>query len=200
MSDWRKARKKARVLDCGSRLFQWEHAETVVIIGGGESVTQADVDHVRGKAYVIVINDAYKLAPWADMLYACDFKWWYWHQPDFAGRKVTQEKEAANLYGLEWIESRKGEGLSISKEFIHQGGNSGFQTLNIAHLMGAKEIYLLGYDMQGVHWFGDHPDKLRPEYQPMIDAFNQVQIGGVVNCSMESALTCFPKKSITDCL
>jgi len=28
---------------------------------------------------VLAINDAYRLAPWADWLYACDDRWWRFH-------------------------------------------------------------------------------------------------------------------------
>ena len=67
--------------------------ETVVCIGGGPSLTLADVTSIAGKARVIAINDAYRMAPWADMLYACDLKWWRWHDgaPYFLGEKWTQD-------------------------------------------------------------------------------------------------------------
>ena len=50
--------------------------ETAVCIASGPSLTQADVDYVRGKARVIVVNNGYLLAPWADVLYAADARWW----------------------------------------------------------------------------------------------------------------------------
>jgi hypothetical protein len=70
---------------------------TVVCIGGGPSLTRDDVDYCRGKAFVIAINDAYKLAPWADALYACDGLWWRWHKgvPSFDGPKFALTKPAA---------------------------------------------------------------------------------------------------------
>ena len=48
------------------------------IIASGPSLTKEDVDAVRG-LNVIVINTSYWLAPWADILYACDGHWWDWH-------------------------------------------------------------------------------------------------------------------------
>ena len=47
---------------------------TVVCIGTGPSLTQADVDLCCSQARVIAVNDAYRMAPLADVLYAADDK------------------------------------------------------------------------------------------------------------------------------
>ena len=75
----------------------WGSDETAVCLGGGPSLAPQQVDTVRGKARVVAVNDAYRLAPWADVLYVCDHKWWGWHPAalDFAGEKVTYSKAAA---------------------------------------------------------------------------------------------------------
>lgn len=52
--------------------------ETVVIAGSGESLSAEMLSSVRGRARTIVINDGYLLAPWADIHYFCDFKWFEW--------------------------------------------------------------------------------------------------------------------------
>ena len=44
---------------------------TVAIIAGGPSLTQNQVNMVEGFP-TIAVNDAYKLAPWANILYGCD--------------------------------------------------------------------------------------------------------------------------------
>ncbi|HCZ48509.1 MAG TPA: hypothetical protein DCZ11_05850, partial [Gammaproteobacteria bacterium] len=51
-------------------------------------------------------------------------------------------------------------GLSASPLRIHQGGNSGYQALNLAVLLGAERVILLGYDMHGGHWHGRHGGRL----------------------------------------
>ena len=64
---------------------------TVVCLASGPSLTTEDVAYVRGRATVIAVNDAVRLAPWADVLYSNDSTWWlrnrawYW---DFLGIKV----------------------------------------------------------------------------------------------------------------
>lgn len=54
--------------------------ETVVIAGGGRSLTEEQLSQCRGWARVIVINDNYLLSPWADLHYFCDQKWYDWHR------------------------------------------------------------------------------------------------------------------------
>src|SRR4051794_36846444 len=55
---------------------------SVVIIASGPSLTVADCETVRNwrvgtpGSRVIVINTSFRMAPWADVLYACDAGWW----------------------------------------------------------------------------------------------------------------------------
>ena len=71
----------------------WEAPEfwpgrAFVCIGGGPSLTQSQVAACKDREWgghkvrVIAINDAYKMAPWADVLYFCDDKWWQWRHKD----------------------------------------------------------------------------------------------------------------------
>lgn len=196
---------------------------TIVIVASGPSVTQEQVDYVRGKAPVLVINDNYKLAPWGDWLYACDQKWWLWHEDDkdlldFKGRKFTQSEswEGENLsrikakHNLTVIKSVGKYGLSTDPDFIHQGGNSGYQAINLAYHLGASKVILIGYDMQATgdkgHWFGEHPDKIRSNYKNFCNRFEELAKHakemnlGVINCTPTTALTCFPKMSLKHAL
>lgn len=179
--------------------------DKVVIVGGGASLTEEDVAYCEGKAYVIAINDAYKLAPWANMLYACDHQWIQWHHGvrDYHGLKLTQNAKASQQFGWQYIDCESGDGFSY-KGPIHCGHNSGFQALNIALRM-SKHVALLGYDMHsrnGAHWFGEHPNKGTSPFNKFIDAFNNAanNLNGasVYNCSPDSELTCFVKANIRD--
>lgn len=66
---------------------------------------------------------------------------------------------SANKYNLKHWEGESRPGLGRKK--IHFGSNSGYQAINLAYLLGAKKIVLLGYDMHRhgdkVHFFGSHP-------------------------------------------
>jgi len=191
---------------------------TTVVIASGPSLRQSDVDAVRGKAAVIAVNDNYRLAPWADVLYAADPDWWL-KEPDFAGERwSTQPKSAgqdawpegdAKRLGVNLIDSIRAVGLSFEPGLIHQGGNSGYQAINLAVLMGARRVILLGFDLQisggKIHHHADHAGK-NPDSVALKEwakAFETIECPPwleIINCSRESALTCFPRMTIEECL
>jgi hypothetical protein len=179
--------------------------ETFVLIGGGPSLTPADVDAVRGLARVIAINDAYRLAPWADVLYACDQKWWTWHKgvPSFTGPKYSvAASDPVTWPGVQVLENTGFDGLELEPTGLRTGRNSGFQAINLAVHLGASRILLLGYDMcpDGTqeHWFGEHPDCQPSPYPEMRELLETLvaplaELGiTVINCSRRTALTAFP--------
>ncbi len=126
---------------------------------------------------VIVVNDAYRLLPHADILYACDWSWWRHHQgaPNFTGAKWTSHSTSVNFcddksqvaheFDVNFVEAREGRGFSDA-DYIHFGHpqpSSGFQAVNLALIMGASTVVLVGFDghaKNGKHFFGDHPQHL----------------------------------------
>lgn len=192
---------------------------TIVCIASGPSLTAEDVDYVRGKARVIVVNTSYKLAPWADVLYAADPLWWTWHKgaPDFQGLKFSAETEN---WKMRWIRkcpdvqqvAITGEfGLELNPAGLRRGYNSGYQAINLAVHLGATRIVLLGYDMQigphgEEHWHDDHPhanrsryDQFRRAFPTLVEPLQKLGIE-IVNCTRRSALTCFPRAALRDVL
>src|SRR5690606_20149057 len=111
----------------------------------------------QGKARVIVINNSWQLAPWADLLYACDGRWWETYRPEFSGLRVSQDPRAGEFNALR-VPSVPEPGLSLDPLRIHRGGNSGYQALNLAVLLGCARVLLVGYDMKGDHWHPPHQD------------------------------------------
>lgn len=116
-----------------------------------------------------------------------------------------------DTYGVNRIKSMKRDSLSTYPRAIHQGSNSGFQALNLAILMGAKKILLIGYDMRYIgkkrHWHGDHDKRLKnpaPSTLNMfIKAFNTIkdddlQGAVVLNCTPGSALDRFPFSTLEE--
>ena len=192
------------------RLFD---GETVACIASGQSLTREDCERCR-ELRVIVVNDAYRLAPWADVLYAADGPWWDHKRgvPEFDGIKVTCTVEAAKRWGLKHVAVRNTQGglpyrgVSLDPSFLVSGGNSGFQAFNLAVLFGAKRIVLLGYDMRGTHFFGEHPSPLRKtqSFEKWIARFSTVpaMLKGVevINCTRETALKCFPMARLEEVL
>lgn len=186
------------------------------VLASGPSLTQSDVDAVRSKGRVIAVNDCWRLAPWADVLYACDQKFWDEHcgVPAFAGQKWTQCELSEKRWGLNRVSGLDRPGLSFDPEWIHYGANSGYQALNLAVLLGVTQIVLLGFDMQAAdgkrHWFGDHPEGMN---NPTEDSFARwcaafdtipASIKGteieIINCSRDTALTCFPRADLAQFL
>jgi hypothetical protein len=179
------------------------------------------VEFVRGKARVIAINASYAMAPWADVLYCADpnpFKWYWDRGPkgyervamrDFQGRKFSVTKSSGRWQGVTVLNQWREEGLSTKPDRLCLGKNSGYQAINLAFLMGAKRIVLLGYDMAvsetgQEYFFGGHPDKKRSPYRSFQDRFVTIvkplaEAGvEVINCSRRTALDMFPRQSLTD--
>jgi hypothetical protein len=145
-------------------------------------------------------------------LYACDFQWWSKYQhlwKSFHGQKYTWSQEAAKKFGLTHVLSRNDIGLGL--DAIHTGGNSGYQAVNLAFIMGAKKIILLGFDMQRtggkMHFHGDHKEMNNPNdglFRQWVQNFNLMAVDldaagvEVLNATRETALTCFPRVSISD--
>src|SRR5690349_3855481 len=55
-------------------------------------VTRVAAAKVFGGARVIAINDAYLMAPWADVLYFADPRWWDWQRDPERYRKAAGEE------------------------------------------------------------------------------------------------------------
>lgn len=199
----------------GHRLWsgpQWTGA-TVAIIVSGESLTQQDCDLVRvwrdrapAVRRVITVNTSFRRAPWADLIYACDAPWWRIYGEECraacAGELWTQDRAAVHLHErMRWVESAHLPGLSKKPGVIHQGMNTGYQAIGLAHLTEATRLVLLGFDMRGGHWHGAHAKPLSNPTPPMFELWlglfprlaQDLRAAGVdvVNCTRSTALTAF---------
>jgi hypothetical protein len=192
--------------------------ERAVILAGGPSLTPDQISRVQEAhsaqaARVIAVNNCYQIAPWADLLYACDGAWWrkYKDARAFQGLKVTQDPSVA---GILRVPSEDEDGLSLDPLRIHQGANGGYQAINLAVLLGVREIILLGFDMRASgtrrHWHPDHPLGMNnpnaTNFAGWLARFDSVppdlERAGVrvINCSPGSALTAFPAATLEDAL
>ena len=206
-------------------LFPAWRGQTAVCIAGGASLTKEQVDAaIADNCRIIAINDAYKLAPDADILYACDFKWWEWHKgcPDFKGYKLQHYPEArlnnmsiALPYpDIDAFLSSGNGGFEERMDRQRHGGNSGYQALHIAMQLGASKIILIGYDMgvnsDKTHWFGEHPGQSpnanNQKYENWIQEFPALKEAAdkrgqrIINATIKTRLKCFEQMTIEEAL
>lgn len=164
---------------------------------------------------VFAINDAWRLEPSACCLYAADRRWWEHHGPDvrrdFQGACYTADAWTAKQQKINAVRVEHRPGLSLEPGTLYAGGdigNSGAQAMNLAVHLGARQLVLVGFDMHGSHFFGDHPKEVaRHSAQP----FDQFVKGmatmaadldkngiAVVNASPTSKLMYWPRRPLAD--
>lgn len=194
-----------------------------VVAAPGPSLTQEVAEQCRS-LHVVAVNDAHRLFPFADVLYACDAAWWnyYLGVPEFHGEKWSShgnaghddKTKAAADHRLRLVRGKDAPGFSYDSGSIHYGDNSGFQAVNLAgHKIGWRgTIALVGFDMRTVdgkrHFFGDHPECLTqtgPGYRKWPQSFavaskSLPQECKIINCTPDSALACFPMRRLLDVL
>jgi hypothetical protein len=163
----------------------------VAILASGESMSQEVADSVRGEYTVLVVNNVYQLAPWADGLVANDHDWWRAHKDaiKFDGRKFSSN----NIVGVERVFS----------DYVTSQSSSGVLSLEVARSRYfAKEIHLYGFDNKGSHYFGQHVAPLNNTTAGRFEIFqHQFKAIGeflskcgvkVINKTPGSALRAFP--------
>jgi hypothetical protein len=191
-----------------------------IVAATGPSLSREQAERCKGLD-VIAVNDAYKLFPYARILYASDAEWWRLHRgvPSFAGEKwITVNDncyglniDAAKDYGLKIVPSiRRQPGFRFEPGAIHLGGNSGFQAVNMALQRGAKTVVLVGFDMQGSHFFGEHPPMPRriPGNKGFARWLRHFEIAAkmlpegirIINATPDSKLACFPMMPLEEAL
>lgn len=195
--------------------FQDWSGERCAIVASGASATPQDVAKLRARCRVVVVNNSYELAPWADVLYAADRQWWAANPKarDFARLKVTSSQPVATDVKFVPVMPLSDRGIHVlqyGRTGVIGRGGSGFQALNIALQFGAIGALLVGFDFRGKHWHEDHRPPLHnppPQRLAMWASRLDSQAEGlaahgvsVINASLGSALQAFEKKPIDDVL
>lgn len=166
---------------------------TWAVLATGQSLTSEQLEAVRHLPCVAV-SDAFARAPWAAAMASQDRKWWAAHPEalSFPGRKFSTRK----IEGVEVVPIGP----------LSTGSNSGLLAVHVARLLGATRVLLLGVDLHGTHYFGKHPAQLKNTSAARFDAmkkqFARYPRGElqIINCSPGSALGCFPKIPLEQCL
>jgi len=208
--------------DIGKANFPWWpdwKDECVAIVASGASAKQVGVEKLRDRIHVVVIKETIELCKWwADVVYGCDDPWWIARNglKEFSGLKISYGPVATTRYpDIKRVTISTPDDLMVAQPMvIGNGGNSGFQALNLVVQFGAKNIILLGFDMNetgGLHWYGRN--KYQGMNNPMESNFKRWMKGfeaikdrakqmnlDIVNVSPTSSCNAFRKASLDDTL
>lgn len=159
--------------------------ETVVVVCSGKSATLAPLHLARDRARVVTVNESWRLAPWADACYGCDWPWWAHRGPtadEFPGLRVVgrrpsdsearQQLDAAQrefMAGLLSLPVVPAEGhkppILLERGPVTGGSMSGFQVVGRLAQARVARILLVGVDCnyteqneprEPAHWHGPH--------------------------------------------
>ncbi len=192
---------------------------TVAVLASGPSMSQAVADAVRHLPR-IAINTTYRLAPDADVIYGSDACWWAQHPETLGlpGRKVCIEilPEIVPVLdeAIQVMRNTGREGFDHDPACLRTINNSGACGIQIAVHAKAARVLLLGFDMHGGHWHGAHPKPLssettlkrRPGYlERCVASMGRLARAlpketMVINCTLGSALRCFPFVPLAEAL
>ncbi len=186
---------------------EWK-GQDAVIIGGGPSLKGFDFSVLAGKN-VIGCNDAFNLG--SEIVKFCifgDHSWWQknkWKLEKFQGRVVTCCPTVMPYLvpGLLKMEQRV-HGLH-SGSTLGWNYSTGAAAINLAVSLGAKRIYLLGYDLKrsptdSSHWHDWNPrtrihdssfERFQRGFKEVRGGLNGTQVYNVTDGS--SLLETFPR-------
>ena len=184
--------------------------EDVFIIGGGPSLKTFDWELLRPEN-TIGCNDAYKHG--VDICSVClfgDHAWFKEHLKkgllDYKGIVFTSSPYLQRSdYDWLWILTRHSRGLHLNA--LGWNKNTGAEAVNLALILGAKRIFLLGFDMHlgedgESNWHNNNLDKPKEVvYKTFLKEFGRVAAAlsrdfpeiEVFNITSDSALNDFQK-------
>lgn len=192
----------------------------IIVAATGASLTKevAAVCMASGRPIIAIKQAALRL-PTADVVYAVDSWWWdhYQGMRKFAGERWSSHNKsidfklhAAETHGLRLVQGERvaAGGFSTDPKRIHYANNAGFQAVGMAihWLHKPGRIVLVGFDMQGEYFFGDHPKgkaygKQFPVFiQHFEKAAKALPEGVEIVLGTPSALKCFPAMPLSEAL
>lgn len=177
----------------------------IFCIASGPSLIKSDCELIaQSGATICCVNNSWQMFEQIDYLYAGDLKWWraYGKQVNiFVLERWTCMAAAANEFGLN----------------LHRANgpfNSGMRAIQFVMQKGYKEIALLGYDCSikaGSHFHGDHTfSKAQPITESKVNNWHaqfskvaceaEAKKVNIYNCSRDTEIGCFPRRSLEDIL
>lgn len=168
------------------------------------------LERARGKARFIAVNESWRLAPWSEILYGGDFKFWEMNNgcPEFQGVKVSIDRRASEHpeWGVHRVQGHRGDNRILDDKGHIGGNNSGLNAINLAAQFEPSAMLLVGFDMcleYGLHWHPNHPEGMKNPLPGRVESWRRAVDGAadalarrkirVINCSQISALKRYPK-------
>lgn len=194
----------------------WSH-RIAIVVASGPSASGVPLEAGRGRAKFIAVNDSWKICPWADILYAGDYKWWEMNEgcPEFRNIKVSIDRRACETqeWGITRLRGYRADNRISFDLGIVGGSNSGLNALNLAAQLSPARILMVGFDMTiqaGVHWHGPHSDELKNPTEGLTEKWRRAVDGAaeplakrgieVINCSPISTLRRYRKMNFIEAL
>lgn len=185
------------------------------IVGRGASLIGFDFDRLKNER-VLAVNNAITHVPFAEGVVAIDFltfiepNYEYW-KPIIKDKPIyVDTKTESKYFNVVCMERSKIDGFEFKENRVATGSNSGYMAINVAYHLGARRVFLLGFDMKHINGqrYFDIPDFITPPdkypyYDYCINEFKTLakEIKNsdlkVYNCSLESELKCFDKVKIS---
>jgi hypothetical protein len=192
--------------------------KTVAILCGGASLRSMDVNVFYALHRVIAINQAHRLAPWADWCYGCDPRFWWTADRaalGFKGQRIVV-RPATKAVSSALVKVARA-GVSVLRHAgrgifgaspdpgVVRGNNGLAQVLSIIHHTGARRVLLLGADMRPGRWHDDVPRVPEPDYarlviptfEPLVQPLEQAGVE-VLNHTPGSALHWWPRVTLKE--
>jgi hypothetical protein len=147
---------------------EWAGAD-VFIIGGGPSLRDFDFNRLR-KYRTIGCNSAFRLgSAICKICFFSDTNFWEKNLEDltlFPAPVITNQEEVTSP----WVRKMRREEKGLHKDALGFGGNSGCGAINLALLLGATRVFLLGFDCKAeedgrTNWH-DYQGQSSPEIYP----------------------------------
>jgi len=183
---------------------KWK-GRNVAVLATGPSLTVEDCEAVRDAGFISIgVNSAWKLAPWIDVLYAGDNRYW---------KAFVKDIEAAGITAKRYSRSSAAEkavGARYVKTRMKNDYNSGQLAIELAINACPDLIVMLGFDASvkdGVHCHGSHektPDPNPARCKRWLAQFERIPKfypkANIVNCSRQTAIGCFPRDTLENVL
>lgn len=173
--------------------------------------------------HVIGINAAYLLGDWIDIIFFGDKNFLLAHDKGLAkspSLKVSSSDYCIRYVGIKHTptDNKHREGISTRPGHVAWNNNSGAASISLAVQLGAKRIFLLGFDMKlddaaNTHWHNIYPKVdsagvviSRNPFPRHLKGFPAIKTDAdklgvqIYNVNLDSAIKEFPKITLKEAL